>query len=258
MSQPNPRLGVSSWSLNNSLTRGDFTLLDLPAFCAAHDLGKLEICHFHLKSTDPGYLRDLSAACVDAGVTLFTFLKDNGDITHPDPAQRRREIDDIKAAIDIASTLGAQRIRVIAGDAEPSPESLALSAHGLLDLADYAADKDVRVVTENWHRLLDRPADVIELRDRTDGRIGLKLDFGNWPRDRKYVDLPKIARYAVCTHAKADFPTPGDIDHVDFTRCLDICRDAAFEGPHILIYAGPGDEWTSLDLMRDIAIPYVD
>jgi len=258
LTHPNPRLGVSSWSLNNSLTRGDFTLLELPALCARHGLSKLEVCHFHLQSTDPGYLHDLAAACVDSGVTIYTFLKDNGDITHTDPAQRKRDIDDIKAAIDIASTLGAHRIRVIAGDAEPSPESLALSAKVLLELFEYAADKGVRVVTENWHRLLDRPADVIDLMECTEGTIPLKLDFGNWPRDRKYVDLPQIAQYAACTHAKADFPSPGVIDRGDFTRCLDICRDAAFDGPHILIYAGPGDEWTSLDIMRDIAATYVD
>jgi sugar phosphate isomerase/epimerase len=243
--------------LNNSLTRRDFSLLNLPGLTAQHGLGKLEVCHFHLASTDAGYLGDLKNACIDAGVTFFTFLKDNGDITHPDPAQREREIQHIEHAIDIAAACGAQRIRVIAGDAEPSTEALKLSASGLLRLADYGADRGVRVVTENWHRLLDRSAAVVELMERTEGKVGLKLDFGNWSASRKFDDLPKIARYAECTHAKAEFPQPGVIDETDFARCLDICQSADFAGPHILIFASPGDEWSSLDIMRDIVAPYV-
>jgi len=253
----NPRLGVSSWSVNNSLTRGDFALLGLPRLTADHGLGKVEICHFHFPSTDSGYLAELKAAHVDAGVSFFTYLMDKGDITHPDSAKREEELRSIEEAIDIAAAAGAQRIRVIAGDAEPSTEALAISAAGLLRLAGYGADKGVRVVTENWHRLLDRPADVVEIMERTEGKVGLKFDFGNWPRDRKYDDLPKIARFAECTHAKADFPQPGEIDEVDFRRCLDICKDAGFVGPHILIFASPGDEWDSLDIERDIAAGYV-
>lgn len=253
MTSTNPRLGVSSWSLNKALTRGDFTLLELPGQTAAHGLGKLEICHFHFPSTDPGYLADLKAAFADAGVIFFTYLQDTGDITHPDPARREEELAAVQRAIDIASAAGAQRIRVIAGMAKSSPEALDISGAGFLRLAEYGADRGVQVVTENWHGLLDSPADVDALMERTQGKVGLKFDFGNWPRSRKYDDLPKIAKYAVCTHAKADFPAIGEIDRVDFDRCLDICKAADFPGPHILIFSSPGDEWTSLDLMRDIA-----
>lgn len=266
----NPRLGVSSWSLNNSLTRGDFSLLELPGLAAQHGLGKVEICHFHLKSTDPGYLAELKAAHADAGVIFYTFLQDAGDITHPDPEIREQQIVGIERAIDVAWACGAERIRVIAGSAEPSSEAMSISVKALRRLAKYAVKRGVRVVTENWHRLLDHPAQVIELMEWTEGQVGLKLDFGNWPRDRKYTDLPQIARFAECTHAKADFnpipegrtvaadaPSTGVIDEIDFVRCLDICKAAKFGGPHILIFASPGDEWGSLDIMRDIAAKYV-
>jgi hypothetical protein len=84
------------------------------------------------------------------------------------------------------------------------------------------------------------------------------MDFGNWQGERKYVDLPKIAHLAECTHAKAEFEEDGQMDTDDFTRCLDVARDAGFSGPHILIFSSNGDEWEGLAAMREIALPYVN
>jgi hypothetical protein len=98
---------------------------------------------------------------------------------------------------------------------------------------------------------------VRDLLEEMEGQIGLLLDFGNWKGDRKYADLAQIAPFAASTHCKAHFPEAGQMDQDDFTRCLNICRDAGFSGPHSLIFDGPGDEWDSLDQMQEIVLPYV-
>ena len=251
-----PRLGVSTWSLNKAITAGT-PLLDIPAQVAAHGLGKLEICHFHLPSTDTEYLEHLRGAMDSAGVELFTLLIDEGDITHFDPTERRKALTMVNDWVEVAAELGAKRVRVIGGYAEPSEPALHLSEAGFRSILRHAEDYEMGVVTENWHRLLDTPQAVRTLLERLDGRVGLKLDFGNWPDDRKHNDLPLIADLAECTHAKAHFPAPGQMDAADFTRCLGLCRDADFAGPHILIFSDPGDEWASLEQMRDAALPYV-
>ncbi len=253
---PHPRLGVSTWSLNRSLTAGT-PLLDIPAQAAAHGLGKLEVCHFHLPSTDDEYLDKFRAALAAAGVEFYTLLIDEGDITHPDPTERKKALAMISDWIEVAAECGAKRVRVIGGYAEPSESALHLSEAGFRSLLRHAEDYEIEVVTENWHRLLDQPAAVRTLLERLDGRVGLKLDFGNWPSGRRHQDLPLIADLAECTHAKAAFPAPGQMDREDFTRCLNLCAAANFAGPHILIFSDPGDEWESLDQMRDMALPYV-
>ena len=43
---------VSSWSLDGSLQSG-LPLLELPAQLAEHGISTLELCHFHLPSTEP-------------------------------------------------------------------------------------------------------------------------------------------------------------------------------------------------------------
>jgi len=252
-----PRLGVSTWSLHHRLTDRNVPLQDIPAEVAAHGLGKLEICHFHLPSTDDVYLADLRAAIDTSGVELFTLLIDTGDLTAADPQKRAEDEVSIARWLDIAARLGAARARVIAGNATPGPngDALAVSAAALGRLARHAEAGGVRLVTENWHALLDRPAEVLALLDKMQGEVGLKLDFGNWQGARKYDDLARIAPLAECTHAKAAFPQPGQMDREDFTRCLEICRAAGFTGPHILIYDSGGDEWASLDQMREAVLP---
>jgi sugar phosphate isomerase/epimerase len=252
----NPRLGVSTWSLNKSITAGT-PLLDIPAQVAAHGLGKLEVCHFHFPSTVPGYLAEFKSALEASGVEFYTLLIDEGDLTDPDPAKRAQGIALMAHWIEVAAACGAKRVRVIAGDAPPSAEALRVCEAGLNEVLRHADAHRIRVVVENWHALLDRPAEVVTLMEDMGGRVGLKLDFGNWPGERKYADLPKIASLAECTHAKAAFPAPGEMNREDFTRCLDICRDAGFEGPHILIFDSLGDEWTSLDQMREVVQPYI-
>ena len=251
-----PRLGISTWSLNKSITAGT-PLLDIPAQAAAHGFGKLEVCHFHFPSTDDEYLAKFRAALDAARVEFYTLLIDEGDITHPDPTERKKALAMIGEWIEVAAGCGAKRVRVIGGEAAPSEAALHLSEAGFRSILRHAEDHDIEVVTENWHSLLDNPKSVRTLLDRLDGRVGLKLDFGNWPPDRKHTDLPLIADLAVCTHAKAYFPPPGQMDTEDFKRCLDLCAAAKFSGPHILIYDSPGDEWASLDQMRDFVLPYV-
>ena len=254
-----PRLGVSTWSLHHRITEQNVALTALPAEVAAYGLSKLEICHFHLPSTDDSYLDELRAALDTAGVELFTLLVDSGDLTALDPQTRAADEASIAGWIDIAARLGATRVRVIAGEAVPQPDGIALAASvdALARLAERVEAGGLRLVTENWHALLDHPAEVLALLDRLQGRVGLKLDFGNWPRPRKYVDLARIAPRAECTHAKASFSPAGQMDQADFTRCLEICRAAGFDGPHILIYDSGGDEWASLAQMREVALPFV-
>lgn len=263
-------IAVSTWSLHRLLGLsykdvdggraatpswgdGQATLLDIPAQAAERGIGQLEICHFHFPSVEGAYLSELRASLDAAGVRCLTLLIDEGDITNADDAVRSHSIETIRRWIDAAGEAGAERVRVIAGDTPPDPagDALRLSIDTLRALSRYAADRGVRVVTENWHALLDRPAEVLQLLESLNGEVGLLLDFGNWHGERKYGDLAQIAAWTESTHAKAAYDAAGDIDAGDYGRCLTICADAGFQGPHSLIFDAPGDEWTEIATLRD-------
>ncbi|MEZ4863373.1 MAG: TIM barrel protein [Caldilineaceae bacterium] len=268
------RLAVSTWSLHRTLGRlpsygpeangaapsraaapTALPLLELPARLAAFGIHKVEICHFHLPSRELPYLHQLRNALEDAQVTLWQFLIDAGDITHPEYAER--DLAWIEGWIDVAVTLGATRARVSAGKSAPSRAALAASHAGLQRLADYAEKRGIRLMTENWQNLLIKPEYVFSVLDGLD-QIGLLADFGNWSGPEKYDDLAAILPRAESTHAKAHFSAPGVMDQADYQRCLELCKEASFTGPYSLIYDGPGDdEWAGLAIERATVAAYL-
>ena len=269
----NSPLAVSSWSVHRALGikypnapgsdvaapaeavwgPGELTLLELPAAVAKIGIDRLHICHFHLASREPAYLREVRAALDDAGVGLETLLIDDGDITHP--AERRRDIDWIGRWIGAAASLGAKRARVIAGKQKPTAETLDLAVAGLGELGRRGKADGVRIITENWLDLLTGPREVNAVLDRLDGEVGLLVDFGNWKGERKYADLAAVFGRAEDTHAKAHFPRVGEMDADDFGRCLAIADEAGYDGPYTLIYEGPdADEWQAIALERDFLL----
>jgi hypothetical protein len=269
------RLSVSTWSLHRTLGnprsygveqdipveshgRGAITLLELPQRLADFGIHTLEICHFHLPTLDVGYLRELRGALEQAEIELFSFLVDDGDITHPDPVELERNIRWINQWFDVASQLGARCIRVVGGKAAPSAESLEQSVRELEKMVERAQAQGMRLMTENWLNLLSTPQAVQRVCGRLDGKVGLCFDFGNWRGEGKYADLEQIVTYAESCHTKAHFAAPFELDRADYERCLEITRRAQFAGPYTLIYDGPdADEWTGLALERDVVQTYL-
>ncbi|MBX3579819.1 MAG: sugar phosphate isomerase/epimerase [Rhizobiaceae bacterium] len=258
------RIAVSSWSLHRRLGTThphDLTtdavpvaqetfgpahvaLLDLPGEIAAHDVHRLEICSFHLPSRDRAYLADLRASLQAAGVRLQTLLIEAGDLS--DPATSARDAEWIGGWVGVAEELGAENARIIAGKQKPSDDALALAADGLNRIAAGAAGYSVKLVTENWFDLLSTPDLVHDLLDRTEGKVGLNGDFGNWTGPGKYDALARIFGRASICHAKASFGG-GAMDEADYGRCVDVAEAAGYSGPYTLIFDSdaPG-EWEGI------------
>jgi len=259
-------IAVSSWALHRTLgvsypdspgagIQGanhhqphELPLLELPAALKAHGFDRMELCHFHLPSRDPGYLSEFRGALAASGVVLQSLLIDEGDIS--DPEHGARDADWIGDWIEIAGELGAQRARAIAGKQPYSPENLERSAHHLASLAQTAIDCSLRLSIENWFALLPSPGPLLELLDRLEGHVALCADFGNWDRSHKYEDLPLIMPRAETCHSKCEFNAAMEIDMEDYGRCLKIARDAGYTGPHVLVNGGPGDEWAAVEINR--------
>ncbi|MGH2551545.1 MAG: sugar phosphate isomerase/epimerase family protein [Thermomicrobiales bacterium] len=254
---------VSTWSLHRTLGRyvasdsatlgGPFmtppaepsgvSLLELPAELKKHGYEAVQIVHFHIPSRSPEYLAQLRRALEASEIQLETLLIDDGDLTD------LANIDQVEAWIEewlgVAVALGAKRARLMAGRSIPTPELIVESAQRLVRLAE--AYPDVRIVTENWMRMLPDAETVLSLFEETGDAIGLLIDLGNWSGPGKYDELARIAPLAETCHAKCHFPD-GELNAEDYRRTLTILKEAGFTGPLSLIYDGPdADEWSRLD-----------
>lgn len=261
------RIAVSSWALHRTLgmtypdspglgrragerhSKGEaLPLTHLPSALERRGYRSMQLCHFHLPSRDPAYLRELRAAIEDAGVRLLALLIDDGDMTHPDHGERDAEW--IAGWLEVAQALGAERARIIAGRQPFNAETMATAVARIDTLADQAGP--VRLETENWFELMSSPEAVHAVLDALEGRLGLCADFGNWPRPMKYEGLRRIFTRAETCHAKLEFLTPESLDEEDAALCLGIARSAAFAGPYVLVNGGPGSsEWEALEIQRE-------
>ncbi len=109
------------------------------------------------------------------------------DLTHPDPHRRAEEVRLETEAVAVAAALGAQMVRVTAGQAHPETpraDGIQWAAEGLHALVDAAAGSGVTLVYENhskpgvWtYTDFSEPPDVfLEIAARTAG-CGLKINF---------------------------------------------------------------------------------
>ncbi len=274
MAAQGKRLSVSTWSLHRQLGPswrdspqqpekiysepwgpGELTLPELPARLAGVGIHTLELCHFHLARLDDAYLAQLRDALDAAGVSLFSLLIDDGDITSPQ--HQARDMAWIEGWLAVAGRLGADCARVIAGKTLDEG-AIGRSQAALASLADTAALHDVRLMTENWFDVTATPERVCELLEPLRDRVGLCVDFGNWKGADKYDAFAQVMPYAESTHAKCSFTTPLQADVADYERCLQVCEAGDFCGPYTLIYEGPDeDEWAGLRLEADMVRPWL-
>jgi sugar phosphate isomerase/epimerase len=241
--EPSPFVKSNPWG------QGGLDILDVPAALAARGYRRCEICHFHLASLDASYLKRVKQAFVDAGVVIQTLLIDDGDVSHPDPVIRSRDIAWIKAWLGAAKNLGAENARIIAGKQKPSPKSLKLSAEALNDLVALGRELGVTVVTENWLDLTPSPKEVHFLLDHVPG-LGFLADTGNWSGTTKFTDLQSVFARASLCHAKAHLAPGHIVDAPDFTGCLTAAKAASYAGPMTLVFEDSGNEWQGLEAER--------
>ncbi|MEM7533202.1 MAG: TIM barrel protein [Chloroflexota bacterium] len=253
------RLAISSWTVHGELSNG-LDLLDFPNAAAEHGVHTLEICHFHLPSTEDTYLSQLSSAINDAGCELYSILIDDGDIASADETERAESVAFNKQWIEVAATLGAERVRVDAGLQDPIPEAVNHSAASMAEIAAFADSQGIIVSTENWRTTSREPGPLLEIMQKSQAPLGLCVDFGNAEYTKtanKYETMSMLLPQATSLHVKARYGDDGSMDTTEFIKCMDMVESAGFDGPITLIYNDQDNEWAHVDELRDVVLPYV-
>jgi len=274
----------TQWDAENGIHRTNIqdqpqihALLDLPQEAARRGYRAIEVCHFHFPSTDADYLEQLRKSFENAEISVDTLLLDYGDLTTEDEVRRIADMKLFREWIDIASSCGAKHIRLIAGEARPTDDlAIRRSAAALAELADYAATRNVRVITENFKELTSTGESCLKLLDLAGGNdagraageaagtadgadtaVKMITDFGNFRGNAKYEELAMTAPFSVSVHAKAAYDENGLPDQAEFIRCLDAVKSTGYDGAFVLIYDGPGDMWDGLDRIKKIVEAYL-
>lgn len=180
------RLSCLPVSLYNDITAGQRSLADWFHFAAELRLDGADVSIAHIQSRESQYLESLRRQTESAGVPIV-MLVTYSDFTHPDADERARQIDELRANIQVAAHLGATFLRVTAGQRHPETrraEGIDWAVEGLTACLDEAAAAGVTLTYENhtigygWTYFdFSQPADIfLEIVARTEG-TGLRLLF---------------------------------------------------------------------------------
>jgi sugar phosphate isomerase/epimerase len=109
------------------------------------------------------------------------------DFTHPDAAQRAREVAVAQEVVEVAAGLGAEMVRVTAGQAHPETgreDGIRWATEGLRQLTDRTRKSGVRLVYENhskpgaWtYTDFSQPPDIFLAIVKATADVGLGLNF---------------------------------------------------------------------------------
>src|SRR6478752_1403124 len=192
----------------------------------------------HYDEFFPSYEESDVAAVMDAmreTGQISSMVCFSPDFTHPDPDERRRQVERQKAAIDLTGRLGSRHCRTLSGQRYPGmtrAEGVARTIDGLLRSLDYAEKRDVVLCLENHYKdgtwqypEFAQPEDIfLEILDRVDSpRLGVQYDpsnalVGGYDPIRF---LEKVLPRVVTMHASDRYLTPGatidELRHSDGT-----------------------------------------
>jgi sugar phosphate isomerase/epimerase len=205
---------------------GEMTIKDWATQAAGVGLDGIDLSILFLKSREGGYLDRIRGQIADSGIRV-AMVNTYPDFTNPDPKERENELSKLKEDIVAASRLGADLVRVTAGQAHPGvkrDEGTKWAVEGLTRAVAFAKDYPVKLAYENhakpgaWQYVdFSHPTDIfLSIVEQTKGvSLGVNWDTANVIAygDEPIPVLRKVVDRIVCVHA-ADTSTRGELKPV--------------------------------------------
>jgi sugar phosphate isomerase/epimerase len=228
---------------------GGMSILDWAQIALDVGLDAIDLSIILIKDQSPAYLEETRKALgnLDIGVTMVTTYS---DFTHPDPEERARQVAKSGQDIAVAAQLGAELVRVTAGQARPGTgrnDGVAWAVQGLTDILEFAKDHGLTLVFENHYKApiwqyadFSFPTDIfLEIVERTSGiGLGVNWDTANTLAygDDPVPVLAKVLNRVVSVHA-AETAQRGDLKPVlvgtglvSFREMFSMLKGAGFDG----------------------------
>ncbi|MFF2368608.1 sugar phosphate isomerase/epimerase family protein [Streptomyces sp. NPDC058122] len=191
----------------------------------------------------------------DAGLAVTTLCR-GGFLTAIDPGERRRALDDNRAAVDEAAALGTDTLVLVSGGLPPGSKDLGAAreriADALGELGPYAASHGVRLAVEPLHPMyaadrcvVSTLAQALDLAERFPAdQVGVTVDtYHLWWDDTAPAQIARAgAGGRIHSFQLADWTTPlpaGVLDgrgqlgdgSVDFRAWRGLVEAAGYTGP---------------------------
>jgi sugar phosphate isomerase/epimerase len=251
--EPLYRISLAEWSYHRALFSGALSHLDFITRARKdHGLDAVEYVNqfFMDKARDQSYLKEMLARAEGEGVrSLLIMCDDEGDLGHPEAAERSRAVENHRKWVEAAKALGCHSVRVNARSNPDLPyeEQEKLAADGLRRLCELADPYGIGVLVENHGGLSSNGAWLSSVMRRVaHPRIGTLPDFGNFrlretPEEwyDRYQGVRELMPFARAVSAKShDFDERGEETKTDYRKMMRIVVEAGYRGYVGIEYEG--------------------
>jgi len=251
--EPLYKISVAQWSLNKLFWDKKVDNRDYGKYVREQfDLDAVEWVNqfFKDKANDYAYLRDMKQRCDDSGVkTLLIMVDGEGQIGHPDAAQRKKTVENHMKWVVASKLLGGHSIRVNASSKGSWDEQVKLAADGLHQLTEFARAFGINVIVENHGGLSSNGKWLSQVMDTVGlPECGTLPDFGNFnigggKQYDKFKGVHELMPYAKAVSAKCfNFNDDGSHKEFDFARMMRIVLAHGYRGYVGVEYEGKGDK----------------
>ena len=260
------RISVAEWSVNplifgpakklpyaqfSNMIKNDFASIeknapmkniDFPKFireCGCEGAEYVNTCMYD-KARNEKYLAELNRVCKGEGITNVLIMVDaEGEVGHPDKAEREKSAENHQKWIDTAAILGCHSIRVNAASRGSFEEQQKLAADGLYLLCERGEKAGINIIVENHGGLSSNGkwlSGVMQMVKHS--KIGTLPDFGNFrvssnPEEwyDRYQGIKELMPYAKGVSAKSvEFDSNGEETKSDYLRIMRIVLEAGYRG----------------------------
>ena len=199
------RTGLNCYSFRKELADKSMSYADLIRKAVEWDIDGLDMTVYWMPSTGPEFTLPLRRLAYTMGVEIYS-ISVRTELTRPQAADRRKEVESLYKWIDVCNALGASHIRVFGGSVPKGfteDQAVPWVVECLQRAADYAGTKGVILGLENHGGICTRAERVIEMVDKVDSPwVAINLDTGGFDTDmyrQLEMCLPKTVNIQVKT-----------------------------------------------------------
>jgi L-ribulose-5-phosphate 3-epimerase len=239
------KVSLAAWSLHKAFFARKIDLVAMVKACRQEfGIGGFELVNVFFPSPTYEYCQELKKVAADNQVKLLLIMCDaEGDMAHPEKAERLQASRNHHKWVDIAAVLGCHSIRCNAGGGEkPDAEAIKRAAESFAALVEYGKASNINVIIENHWGLSSDPDSLIALMKAVNHpHFGTLPDFGNFPDGvDKYDAVKRMMPYAKAVSAKCyDFDDGTGLEtRIDFPRMMKIVTGAGYNGYVGIEYEG--------------------
>lgn len=258
---PELKISLAQWSLHRAIESNEIDARNFAKIAKnEYGINAVEYVNgfYRPQAKDENFWQEMLQRSEDAGVkNLLIMVDEEGDLGHLDDAERKQSVENHYKWVNAAKLLGCHSIRVNAfGDGEKEAVKAAL-VDGMSQLCEYAAKENINILIEN-HGLYSSDGQFIVdvIKTANQPNFGTLPDFGNWCVNQKwggtknnscteiydiYTGVADFLPYAKGYSAKSyEFDENGDETFIDYTKMIQLAKDATYDGYIGIEYEGEG------------------